>query len=99
MLVGATVIWLLVMGRNRFLWFPLHPLGFLAAPTFPIRNMWFPIFLGWLVKTLVMKYGGTDTYVKVRPFMIGLILGNIIAMVFWMLVGFVTGTQIEYWTG
>lgn len=97
MLVGAALVLLMMMARSRFLWFPLHPLGFLVAPAFPITNLWFSFFLGWAIKSLIMKYGGSDTYGKVRPFMIGLILGNAIAMMLWMIIGFYTGTQITYW--
>lgn len=95
--VGAGVVWLLTFARARFTWFPLHPLGYIMASGYPITRLWFPFFVGWLVKTLVMKFGGGDTYVRVRPFMIGLIFGNLSAMVMWMLIGFYTGVQIPAW--
>lgn len=95
--VGGALVFLMMMARSRFLWFPFHPLGYLVAPAFPITRLWFSFLLGWAIKSLIMKYGGSDTYTKVRPFMIGLILGNAVAMMFWMIVGFYTGTQIPYW--
>lgn len=97
MSAGAAVIWLLVLGRSRFLWFPLHPLGYLAAPAFPITQLWFSFMAGWFIKTVIMKYGGSSSYSKFQPFMIGLILGNLTAMVFWMFVGFKSGNQMPYW--
>jgi hypothetical protein len=98
MILGAIVVFLLVQGRSRFLWFPLHPLGYLVAPAYPITQLWFSFFVGWLVKSLVMKYGGSDTYVKLRPFMIGLIIGNVAAMLFWSLLTFwQNGTPLTYW--
>lgn len=97
--LGAVLVWLMVVGRSRFLWFPLHPLGYLVAPTYPVTRLWFPLFLGWLIKTLVMKYGGSNSYVSLRPFMIGLILGNAAAMIFWtLLVFYLKGTPIPYWS-
>ena len=96
--LGAALVWLMVLGRSRFLWFPFHPLGYLVASAYPIPRLWFPFFLGWLTKTLVMKYGGSDTYVSLRPFMIGLILGNALAMIFWTLIVFwIKGTPVGYW--
>jgi hypothetical protein len=95
--VGAVLVLLMMTARSRFLWFPFHPLGYLVAPAFPVTQLWFSFFLGWSIKSLIMKYGGNDTYLKVRPFMIGLILGNAVAMMFWMAVGFYTGTQLPYW--
>lgn len=97
MAVGAGVLLLLVLARSRFIWFPLHPLGYLAAPAYPITQLWSSFFLGWLIKTLIMKYGSSESYNQFRPFMIGLILGNLAAMVFWMLIGFRSGVQSSYW--
>jgi hypothetical protein len=95
--IGAALVFAMMAARSRFLWFPFNPLGYLVAAAFPITNLWFSFFLGWAIKSLIMKYGGSDTYSKVRPFMIGLILGNAMAMMLWMIIGFYTGTQITYW--
>lgn len=97
--VGVAVVLGITSARSRFLWFPLHPLGYLMAPAYPITRLWFSMFMGWSIKSLVMKYGGSDTYSNLRPFFIGLILGNAASMVLWMFVGFFSGTQIKYWTG
>lgn len=97
MAIGATIVLLLTFARARLGWFPLHPLGFLVASNFPIEKLWFSFFVGWTCKSLVLRFGGQDVYRLVRPFMIGLILGNLCAMVWWMIVGFWTGTQITYW--
>jgi hypothetical protein len=97
MAFGALMVLLMMTMRSRFLWFPLHPLGYLVAPGYAIKRLWFSFFLGWLIKSLVMKYGGSDAYRNLRPFMIGLILGNVVAMVFWVLIGFYTGSQTPYW--
>jgi hypothetical protein len=98
MLVGAAIVSLIVLGRSRFLWFPLHPLGYLVATGYPIIQLWFSFFLGWLIKSLVMKYGGSDSYVRLRPFMIGLVIGNVVAMLFWSLFVFwKMGTPVGYW--
>lgn len=95
--VGAIVVLLLTLARARFVAFPLHPLGFIVSTGFPLSNLWLSFFIGWLAKTLFMKYGGNDAVVRARPFFIGLILGNACAMVFWMLFGFWRGSQIGYW--
>jgi len=97
MAFGALMVLMMMTLRSRLLWFPLHPLGYLVAPGYAIKRLWFSFFLGWLIKSLVMKYGGSDAYRNLRPFMIGLILGNVVAMVFWVLIGFYTGSQTPYW--
>ncbi len=94
---GAGAVWAMVLMRARFLWFPLHPLGFLVASGYPMQRLWFSFFVGWLAKTLMLRFSGGDGMAKLRPFMIGLILGNVCAMMFWMLLGFRSGQQIPYW--
>ncbi|MBV9867606.1 MAG: hypothetical protein JO316_19825 [Abitibacteriaceae bacterium] len=95
--LGGLLVVLLTLARSRLVWFPLHPAGFLIAPGYGLKRLWFSFFLGWLIKSLLMKFGGGDTYIRVRPFMMGLVLGNVSAMVFWMIVGFFSGTQIPFW--
>jgi hypothetical protein len=45
---------------------------------------WFSIFLGWLCKGLIMRFGGIDTYRKVTPAFLGLVLGDVSMMLFWL---------------
>ena len=96
-IVGASVVWGLMMLRSRFMWFTLHPLAYIMASGYPIRQLWLSFFLGWLVKTLVSKYGSTEYVQRLRPFFLGLILGNALSMVLWMIAGFKLGGQIPYW--
>lgn len=97
MAVGGALVWGMVFARGRFLWFPLHPLAYIVSSGYPITRLWASFFIGWLVKTLLLRYGGQEAAARTRPFMIGLILGNATAMVIWMLYGFIAGTQIEFW--
>lgn len=95
--VGAAAVYGMMLARSHFLWFPLHPIGYLVAFGYGISKLWLSFFIGWAVKILIVRFGGTNTYIGVRPFMIGLILGNAAAMVLWMLLGFRLGGQIPYW--
>ena len=83
--VGIAVTLLLVWSRAQFSWFPLHPLGYALAPTWTMICFWFPFFVAWVIKSGVLKFGGIDTYRKLSPFMLGLILGEFSAAVFWSL--------------
>ena len=63
--------------RHRFAWWPLHPLGFPIASTFTIVYYgWLSIFLAWLLKATILRYGGVRTYRALLPFFLGLILGD-----------------------
>ena len=84
--VGIAVIAFTVLLRARFAWWPFHPLGYLMATSYPARAFWFSIFLGWLAKTLISRYGGSDSARRVLPFFLGLALGDVMMMLFWICV-------------
>ncbi len=86
MALGGTFTYGLVLARSRFPWFPLHPLGYLMGITSPVNRFWLSIFIGWGCKVLIMRFGGSDTYRKVTPGFLGLVLGDVTMMVFWLLI-------------
>lgn len=73
---GALVMFTLIYCYYKLPWWPLHPLGYLAAYSAGMKILWYPFFLGWLCNHLVLHYGGTSLYNKVRYLFIGLILGD-----------------------
>lgn len=72
--VGFTL--LLAALRTRFVWWPFHPVGYLVSGSFGLFRLWLPIFLTWLIKSLLLRYGGLSAYRKAYPFFLGLILGE-----------------------
>ncbi len=89
--IGAAVMGLLMYARQRYLWWPVHYLGFPIGATYMISSTWFSILIGWSLKALVLKYGGVALYRRGRPFFLGLILGQITCSGFWTIVDFITG--------
>ncbi len=83
---GAGVYGVFSALRLRFVWWPLHPVGFLTAACWPVRWMWFSLMLAWLCKTAVLRIGGWAVHNRVRPFFIGLAFGEAVAAAFWMMV-------------
>ncbi|MCJ2165766.1 MULTISPECIES: DUF6785 family protein [unclassified Pseudodesulfovibrio] len=73
---GALVMGVLIYCYYKLPWWPLHPLGYLAAYSAGMKILWYPFFLGWLCNHLVLHYGGTRLFNKVRFLFIGLILGD-----------------------
>ena len=72
---GGVMLFLLIM-RYRFIWWPLHPIGFITPGQFPMNNIWFSIFLGWLFKSLIIRHGGLRGYRHARPIFLGAVLGE-----------------------
>lgn len=85
--MGASVlltISLFVM-RARFLWWPLHPVGYVLAPMWWAHHLWLSIFVAWLAKLLLLRYGGMKLYSAFLPFAFGLILGDCVIGSLWAL--------------
>ena len=66
---------LLMVARWLYVWWPLHPLGYAIGPIWIIDALWFNMFLAWLIKVVVLKYGGVGLYRKTRPLLYGHDLG------------------------
>ena len=89
--IGGGIMALLMLARHRFLWWPLHPLGFPIGGIWVVDEISFSVFLAWLFKGLVLKYGGPRLYRRTRPFFLGLILGQFTTAGLWLVVDFFTG--------
>ncbi|MBV9866127.1 MAG: hypothetical protein JO316_12305 [Abitibacteriaceae bacterium] len=82
--LGAALTWGIVWMRSRYLWFPLHPVGYLMWGNYPSAIFCASIFTGWLCKVTITRFGGLDTYRKLMPLFLGLILGDVAMMLFWL---------------
>ena len=89
--VGAAIMGLLMVARQRFLWWPFHPLGFPISAVF--GTMFFSVLLAWLIKTVMLKYGGPSLYLRTRPFFLGLILGQFATAGVWYAVDYFAGSS------
>jgi hypothetical protein len=49
--------------------------------------MWSSIFVSWLIKFVILKYGGINSYRRSVPFFMGLILGDYLIGGFWNSLG------------
>ena len=89
--VGAAVMAGLLWARHHLLWWPLHPIGYVASGTWILGNIWFSIFLAWLIKSIVLKYMGPGGYRSTRWFFLGMILGQFASGGAWLVVDGFTG--------
>ena len=77
--------------RQRFLWWPLHPIGFPIMASWIVNWMWFSVFLAWLVKVIILKYGGAPLYNRSRIFFLGMIAGRMLITGLWLVVDYLSG--------
>lgn len=90
---GAVVAIVLSLLRMRLWWWPLHPAGYLAANCWGMHWYWMPLFIGWLWKTLTIRYGGLRLYRSLVPLAIGLLMGAMVSEGVWTAVNLLTGQK------
>ena len=91
MIAGAGFTGFMLWMRQNFVWWSLHPIGYLLGATYPPFHLWSSILIGWFIKYSALKFGGASTYRKLRPVAFGLIFGEYVMVGVWMIVGFFTG--------
>lgn len=79
--------------RLRFLWWPLHPLGYLLAGYYHWERLWFPFLVGWIAKRVILRAGGIRGYRRALPFFLGLALGEFVVGSIWGGIGLLTNTR------
>ena len=94
--IGAGAMAAMMYLRHHVLSWPLHYLGFPIGDTWVMSWVWFSIFLSWLLKLVVLRYWGVPGYRALRPFFLGLILGQISCAGTWMLIDVCTGMVGNY---
>ncbi|NLC57828.1 MAG: hypothetical protein GX774_13410 [Armatimonadetes bacterium] len=98
MLYGLVVCGALSALRVRFLWWPFHPIGYAISGSWSMNLLWMPMFLAWIAKGSVLKWGGLKLYRTVLPFFLGLILGDIVMGCLWSLIGILLGVETySFW--
>jgi hypothetical protein len=83
---GIVLVGVLSVLRLRFMSFPFHPVGFLMAPSYVICEIWFSVMIGWLIKLLLLRFGGASAYRGAREVFIGLVFGEAGAAAFWLII-------------
>ena len=97
MIAGFVLVIAFTAARLRFEWWPLHPLMFVVWASTPLRLMGVSYLLGWGIKSLITRYGGSHTYNRIKPLMLGLIAGEVLSALFPTIFGaiyyFITNEQ------
>ncbi|OGG48996.1 MAG: hypothetical protein A3F84_14260 [Candidatus Handelsmanbacteria bacterium RIFCSPLOWO2_12_FULL_64_10] len=75
--IGGAFTGLLSYLRYRFPGFPVHPIGFAISASEILRSSTASIFIVWLVKTLLLKFGGLERYRKTAPLFLGMAIGYV----------------------
>ncbi len=74
--IGAVLVGFMSFMRLTFVWWPVHPIAFIVLYSYSTNTIWLSVFLGWLVKVILTKLGGSTLLRAAKPVFIGLIVGE-----------------------
>jgi len=92
-LFALSLMWM----KRRFLWWQFHPIGYAVTQgDWAITFIWFSIFVSWLLKSSILKYGGIKMHRKAVPIFLGMILGDFVIGAIWGVIGLITGMPVYH---
>ncbi len=80
-----------LIARRLFIWWPFHPAGYVIGGTWSLNLLWFSIFVSWVAKLIILRFGGLKLHRQASAFFIGLVLGEFVTASFWGFVGAILG--------
>ncbi len=86
-IAGIAAVLLLSLLRLRLTWWPLHPIIFLVWGTWAMDCFATSFFLGWMIKSGVTHFGGLEAYRRAKTMMIGIIAGEALGGLTFMVIG------------
>jgi len=97
--IGAGIYLVLTALRFRSPTWPFHPIGYCIGSVWIMDHIWFTIFLTWLGKSAILRYGGMVWYRNMRPVFLGLICGQFTCNAVWLLLDWLTGHtgNVVFW--
>jgi len=67
--------------KLRFTWWPLHPAAFPLCLNWISEEFMLPLFIVWVFKVLLLRYGGLRAHRTAVPLFLGLLVGTAVATV------------------
>ena len=93
--LGIILTSIMLVCRLRFIWWPFHPLAYPLAAIGNFAKLWFPVFLAWFIKLLLLRHGGVRAYRRALPMFFGVMLGEFLMGTIWAVVGLILGQQMS----
>jgi hypothetical protein len=89
---GMVFMTFLLLMRYRFIWWPLHPVGYIMHLSWATKCLWASFLIGWLLKYFILRFGGVGAFRRFRPIFLGAVLGESIIGCIWAIIGMITKT-------
>ena len=85
---GSLFVGALYLLRRQFPGFPINPIGFTFSANGFTYNSVFSCFLIWVIKGLILKLGGLQTYRRLIPLFLGMMVGYLAGVGMGVLIDF-----------
>ena len=100
-LVAAGEGALITLLRARFHWFPIHPIGLVFQYTHATFHYWNNFLIVFVIKLILLRYGGVNAYLAGKPFFYGLGVGYTVGVLLSTIIDFVwfpmAGHHVHGW--
>lgn len=83
---GGALAGLLLILCHRLPRWPIHPVALMFVGNWYAHRIWFSVLLGWILKMVMLKYGGGRGYRAGRGLFLGIMVGEVAAVVCWVVV-------------
>ncbi len=96
--VGLIVTIFLQTMSWRFSAWPLLPVGYLlctSSTAFYVNSAALSLFIGWLAKTIILRFGGSKLFNDLKPVFIGFIFGEALSVGIWLIVTLILAMMNE----
>lgn len=88
--IGAISSLALMLFHTKYAWWPIHPLGYALGWHVDIGFWyWGSFFIVWIVKTMILRYGGYQLHDKLKPCFIGMVFGGVVVHALQMILAIV----------
>lgn len=87
MSMGLGLVVMTAMARLRLPWWPIHPVLFVFWGSYPANTFAVSFLVGWGIKAAVVRTAGAKGFHNLKPLMVGVIAGELLAGLIWILVG------------
>ena len=91
--VGAVTEGFLMWAQHRWHWWPFHPIGFAIAVGWLTSQIWFSALICWILKGSIVRFGGVHLFQRLKPFFLGLILGEVAVSGVWGIIYVITAEK------
>lgn len=94
--IGFALMLLLSFAKLSFPWWPLHPVAFPIALASTIHAMTLAIFGTWLLKALLLRYGGLRSHRRALPLFLGMLAGGALEATIRRILSLALGVDLSF---